>query len=169
MITCPVCLTSNVDNTFFCHECGHYLLEDGKGRETELYDLRIISGLNAPSSEPEKTADAATGPVGVCLEIRDKCQAIDMPDHKGVCLGRLDPSAGIFPEIDLTELGSEGKSVSRRHAMLLSEDNRLIIEDLGSANGTYLNGKRLNPYAREPVEDGDILHLGKLEVLVRIL
>jgi hypothetical protein len=171
MITCPVCLTSNVDNTFFCEECGYYLLEDSESRETELYDLRTIPGQAA--SPVEVQADAASEsparPVAVYLEIGDTSRVIDMPDQRGACLGRLDPAAGFFPEVDLTEMGCDSKSVSRRHAQLASLDGRLVIEDLGSANGTYVNGKRLEPYAPASLEDGDTLHLGKLEVVVRML
>jgi pSer/pThr/pTyr-binding forkhead associated (FHA) protein len=40
------------------------------------------------------------------------------------------------------------------------------VEDLGSTNGTLLNGERLSPYIPEILKDGDQLQLGKLLIEV---
>jgi hypothetical protein len=51
--------------------------------------------------------------------------------------------------------------VSRRHAMLtLQPDGGLVVRDLGSANGTQLNGKDVVPGVDTPVSDGDALGIG---------
>jgi pSer/pThr/pTyr-binding forkhead associated (FHA) protein len=51
--------------------------------------------------------------------------------------------------------------ISRRHAYLFIRDGAACIEDLGSRNGTYLSGVRLDDQARE-LHDGDSLALGGL-------
>ncbi len=51
-------------------------------------------------------------------------------------------------------------AVSRHHAQILRRDGEFLIEDLGSSNGTYLNGKRLVPNAPESFYDDDRLQLG---------
>jgi pSer/pThr/pTyr-binding forkhead associated (FHA) protein len=38
--------------------------------------------------------------------------------------------------------------------------------DLGSANGTFVNGKRLNPNVEQTLNNGDIIALGKLKMQV---
>ena len=38
--------------------------------------------------------------------------------------------------------------------------------DLGSSNGTYLNGRRLNPHVEEPLKHGDIVAVGKLKIQI---
>jgi pSer/pThr/pTyr-binding forkhead associated (FHA) protein len=38
--------------------------------------------------------------------------------------------------------------------------------DLGSANGTYLNGKRLGPNTEQSISHGDIIALGKLKIQI---
>ena len=49
-------------------------------------------------------------------------------------------------------------SVSRRHARFVREDLRYLLEDLGSRNGSYLNGAPLSGPAH--LSDGDVVHFG---------
>src|SRR4051812_39895560 len=53
-----------------------------------------------------------------------------------------------------------GKNVSRHHAQILRRGADYLIEDLASSNGTYLNGRRLPPYAPQPLSDDDQLQIG---------
>jgi pSer/pThr/pTyr-binding forkhead associated (FHA) protein len=52
-------------------------------------------------------------------------------------------------------------NVSRRHAEVRHEDDEFWIVDLGSTNGTELNGKRIE---RARLADGDTITLGATEV-----
>ena len=54
--------------------------------------------------------------------------------HTSSLIGRVSRSRGIAPEVDVS--GDPG--VSRRHAQLTTDGSRWFIEDLGSANGTYV-------------------------------
>lgn len=54
--------------------------------------------------------------------------------------------------------------ISRRHAMIQQESNqRYHIIDLGSANGTFVNGNRI--VTPTPLHTGDIIGLGKTELI----
>lgn len=57
------------------------------------------------------------------------------------------------------------KRVSREHARLLREGRRVMLEDLGSTNGTFLNDERL----LEPLElrDGDTVGVGDVKFIFR--
>ncbi|HEX8342899.1 MAG TPA: FHA domain-containing protein [Tepidisphaeraceae bacterium] len=55
--------------------------------------------------------------------------------------------------------------VSRKHCRLVKEGNYLVVEDLGSANGTYLNGQRVTDAELNP---GDTLQIGPVQFLVQI-
>jgi predicted component of type VI protein secretion system len=48
-------------------------------------------------------------------------------------------------------------TVSRRHAELRIEDGRWLLKDLGSSNGTFVNGRRV---VEAEVRSGDVVHLG---------
>src|SRR5581483_11509678 len=52
------------------------------------------------------------------------------------------------------------KQVSRQHAHVLFQDGQHFIEDLGSSNGTYLNGQRLPARTPTPITERDMLQIG---------
>ena len=84
-------------------------------------------------------------------------------------LGRADPSGSKQPDIDLTKHDAHEQGVSRLHAQLQLYDDKVCVEDLGSRNGTYVNGERLAPYVEHPLYDGDWLRLGKFMILINYL
>src|ERR1700754_3595263 len=53
-------------------------------------------------------------------------------------------------------------SVSRRHVRLTVEEDHIVITDLGSTNGTFLNGRWVSQAEARP---GDILRLGETELV----
>ncbi len=55
-------------------------------------------------------------------------------------------------------------SVSRFHAQIAPEQGLLLLEDLNSSNGTFINGERID---RMAVHDGDVIRLGKVELVFR--
>jgi pSer/pThr/pTyr-binding forkhead associated (FHA) protein len=55
--------------------------------------------------------------------------------------------------------------VSRKHCRLIKDGNQLIVEDLGSANGTLVNGERVSDHEVVP---GDTLQIGPLQFIVQI-
>jgi serine phosphatase RsbU (regulator of sigma subunit)/pSer/pThr/pTyr-binding forkhead associated (FHA) protein len=52
----------------------------------------------------------------------------------------------------------ESQAVSRHHARIVCQDGLFFIEDLGSSNGTYINGARIRE--RVPLTENDTLQLG---------
>jgi len=82
-------------------------------------------------------------------------------------LGRLDPDTNTAPEIDLEPFDAADKGVSRKHAMIVRREGSLNIMDLGSYNGTYLNGQRLVAQQPRILRDGDDLRLGHLVLHIK--
>ncbi|GAB4453666.1 MAG: hypothetical protein Kow0031_35860 [Anaerolineae bacterium] len=117
-----------------------------------------------PSSNSAETAASQ-----VCLRIGPDRQLIQFQLSESVCIGRLDPGQDIFPDIDLTQFNLEAKAVSRRHVRLFVEDTVVMVEDLDSLNGTFLNGQRLPPFLSVPLSNGDNLRLSSLQMEVSFL
>lgn len=54
------------------------------------------------------------------------------------------------------------RNVSRRHARFLRVNGAVFLEDLGSANGTRVNGERLT--ARRRIRPGDLVQIGDYDI-----
>jgi len=68
-------------------------------------------------------------------------------------------SLGRLTENDVCLPGDVFPSVSQRHARIERREDGLWIEDLGSKNGTFVNGQKIE---RERISPGDILQLGSI-------
>ena len=77
-------------------------------------------------------------------------------------IGRFDSVTGMRPEVDLTN-EDQSRNISRRHARLVIKDGKpFVAEEIGTMNGTFLNGKKLANGVLTPVQDGDELVLCRL-------
>jgi CRP-like cAMP-binding protein len=77
-------------------------------------------------------------------------------------LGRYDSVTGMTPEIDLTN-EDQSRNISRRHARLVvKEGKHFLAEEIGTMNGTFLNGQKLPNGVLTPIKDGDELILCRL-------
>jgi len=96
---------------------------------------------------------------------------IDNGDRYGIdkgetVLGRIDPVEDIHPDVDLSIYKGFDLGVSRRHAVILrEEENRFSVEDLGSTNGTIVNREKIQPGERTSLKEGDIIFLGRLKAV----
>ena len=54
--------------------------------------------------------------------------------------------------------------VSRKHAKISAGDGQILIQDLGSTNGTWLNGRRM--FAAQRLKKGDKIKIGRTIVVV---
>jgi pSer/pThr/pTyr-binding forkhead associated (FHA) protein len=78
-------------------------------------------------------------------------------------VGRADPVTGTIPELDLGAFDTN-RTLSRRHAKILREGALYFVRDEGGANGTFVNGERVNPGASVALKPGDKLRFGSVEV-----
>lgn len=58
------------------------------------------------------------------------------------------------------ELQIVSPGVSRKHARLVFQNNHYLLEDLGSSNGTFVNGERI--LKSKPLKNGDVISLGRM-------
>lgn len=67
-------------------------------------------------------------------------------------------SIGRHPTCHVRLDPEQDTAVANRHTVVQRKDAVWVVRDLGSAQGTYLNGRRLE--AEEPLNDGDVIRLG---------
>jgi hypothetical protein len=165
MIECPSCGRKHRPGTLFCSECGVYLPTGGPLRTEPLPDEELpVSRANPWVSE--QVDEDKTTPTPLYLKILGTDRQIRLPSSTEVHVGRLDAAHGIFPDLDLTTDGGLEGGVSRRHCKIHQRGATYLVEDVGSANGTFLNGQRLTPYLPHVLKDKDELQLGTVKMQV---
>jgi pSer/pThr/pTyr-binding forkhead associated (FHA) protein len=101
-------------------------------------------------------------PTGFTLRISGAVDPIKISNKSEYLLGRSDPKHEVVPDVDLGPYGGQQLGVSRKHAYLIQTETGLSIRDLGSTNGTLVNGRVLAANQDWPLRDGDEIRLGKL-------
>jgi pSer/pThr/pTyr-binding forkhead associated (FHA) protein len=168
MVKCPSCGKRHPENTLFCDECGAYLLSEERKR-TDPLAQEDVDWLETDFGTAGAFVNISTRPMTVHLSIQDSGREVEFTLAKEVSIGRLDPATATFPDIDLTTDGALEKGVSRRHAKITRKGAEAFLEDLGSVNGTLLNGKRLTPYLPHVLNDEDEIRVGRLFMRVHIV
>ena len=164
MIICKNCRHENVAGALFCAECGTQL--DG----VETLNTQSISSeqiqedlKNRPANMEPPSSPANSW---ISLHLMDSGKILPLASRNEFTMGRLSEGQPIMPDIDLTPYQAYASGVSRLHAVVKRDADHVIIMDLGSSNGTYLNGRRLNPHTEETLKHGDVVALGKLKIQV---
>jgi hypothetical protein len=165
MITCLNCRHKEVSGAVFCSQCGAQLVTP-----VDIDTLKIntagtgerIKGNTAPYQPPPPT----TLNSWVSLHMVESGQILPLADRTEFTLGRTTEGQPIMPDVDLSPFNAYANGVSRLHAVLKCINKHTIIMDLGSSNGTYVNGSRVTPNMEHPVAHGDIVYLGKLKIQV---
>ncbi len=68
-------------------------------------------------------------------------------------------------DIDIGVQESDGQIwSSRQHAVITFDKNTLIIEDLNSLNGTWINGTKLLAGTKRPMRPNDVIQIGKVQI-----
>jgi len=150
----------------FCAECGAQLI----GRDTLTTQNIATDNLGRVSkrktgeiSQPVEGADAWAN-----LHLLDTGQILPLSIRNEFTMGRISEGQPIMPDIDLSPYQAYAAGVSRLHAVIKRSGNSIIFMDLGSANGTFLNGARLAPNIEQTLKHGDIVALGKLRLQILI-
>jgi len=114
-------------------------------------------GAKAPAEEPD------TPPV-LAQFIADESLRVFQVYKEITTIGRQDPVTGITPDIDLTDEDVK-RSVSRRHAKLIySNGTFYLAEEVGTLNGTFINGKRIPTGILTPIKSGAQVGFGMLRL-----
>ena len=125
----------------------------------------------APAPAPAPPAPAPAAPVAVAQNLALRIVASGQvlllePERSEFLVGRPDPVTGIQPEINLGPFDTM-RTLSRRHAKILKEGGLYFVrEEVGTTNGTFVNGERIKTGAAVPLKPGNRLRFGSIEVEV---
>jgi FHA domain len=167
MIICSNCKHSNMAGAMFCAECGAQLV--GKDTlttqniSTQQFEQDIEHQPKDDMYQPFDGSDAWGS-----LHLLDTGQVLPLSNRNEFTMGRVSEGQPIMPDIDLSPYQAYAAGVSRLHAVIKRDGARVVFIDLGSANGTYINGKRLVPNVEQVLSHGDVVALGKLKLQVLI-
>jgi hypothetical protein len=159
-VLCPFCERYSAPNVTHCAHCGQPIQPSGLEVTRQLFRAPLTLPAGRPSQDyfpPDANAVLQFLPSGHVLAL-----ALDKP----AILGREGKSHETFDHIDLTELNAVRHGVSRQHCKFRREGLQLVVTDLHSTNGTYLNDRRLEAGTDVIVLHGDKLILGTLHLLV---
>lgn len=94
-------------------------------------------------------------------------EVVDHPVQTMITMGRRDNANHKQIDIDFASFGIG--QVSRLHAFIYADEKGLQVQDFNSRNGTFLNGYKLIPMQRYPLNTGDVLSLGQIPVQVELI
>ena len=161
MITCPTCQHPEVEGALFCSECGAQLvsIQNLSTRNFQIdEEMPNVGSSKAINSVEFSSSDK------ISLQILDGGQFISLAERKEFTVGRVSDGQSVMPDIDLTPYSAYENGVSRLHAVIKKSNNNISLMDLGSSNGTYLNGTRLTPERDYALQHSNIISFGKLKI-----
>src|SRR5260221_2790193 len=163
MQVCPNCSFRNRPGVVFCENCGASLIGDSP-LSTKSFGSKSPSGV---PTDQEIIASAGTDifALGTVLRIEiEGAEPILLKPKQETVFGRRDPATGTMPDVDLTPFAGYRMGVSRKHALIRQGDDgdHLNLCDLGSSNGTFLNGTRLTANRPYKLRDGDEIRFGQM-------
>lgn len=166
MIICSNCKHANMTGAMFCAECGAQLI----GRDSLTTQTITTDGLGRGTKRMTGEFDQAVEGVDAWanLHLLDTGQVLPLSSRNEFTMGRVSEGQPIMPDIDLSPYQAYAAGVSRLHAVIKRIGGQVIFMDLGSANGTYINGKRLASNVEQVLHHGDVIALGKLRLQVLI-
>jgi hypothetical protein len=174
---CPVCTTPHEEGTGnFCEICGYNFLTGAQGGVPfpllpPIPQPQPIAQTYIPNSAQSDPIPASNAPIKwqVVVSIDPSLASPDSPPAPAQLprtidltaptnlIGRTSQARAIHPEIPL----DADDAVSSRHAILtIQADGSLILRDIGSSNGTMVNGKEIAVMADIQLHSGDKITLG---------
>ena len=166
MIVCSNCNHTNMAGALFCSECGAQLSGADSLTTQNISTSQVREAIKKKSPVSPTMPPVVLSNNWVTLHLLDTGQVLPLSERNEFTLGRISEGQPIMPDIDLSPYQAYASGVSRLHAVIKRDIGRVLLMDLGSSNGTYINGKRLNPNEETLLGNGDVVALGKLKIQV---
>jgi len=175
-IFCPACKMKNETSAKVCAYC-NTPLRSRNSQQTVLFRsiLKVTAALpdtvedflDAPVPATEPFMNFEIPSKGIVLINLENGQLIATQEEKSFILGRLSGELKTKePLVDLSPFDALQLGISRVHALICRTQDGYQIKDLESSNGTWLENQRLVPRQTYPLESGDRIRIGRLNILV---
>ena len=118
-----------------------------------------------PAMAPAPAAGRTSGPQRL---VHDKSgMEFALAAGSETMIGRRDPVTGIDPDIDLTPVDTQ-RSISRRHAKVYRRGDKFFVaEEIGTMNGTFVRGVRIETGVPTEIQLGDEVRCGLVNLEFR--
>jgi hypothetical protein len=171
MILCPTCQNKEPSGALFCSECGARLvvLEIPTTNAIDRNQTGLLMFQpRAPSPPPAPSTVIGLPEAAVSLHLIESGMILHLSGQNEYTLGRVSEGQPILPDVDLSPYEAFSQGVSRLHSALKLNNQRVFITDLGSSNGTRVNGQKIMPNVDYPLNHGDVVALGKFKIQILI-
>jgi hypothetical protein len=160
MAICEQCSSHTREGALICDNCGAPLNDDihnvNSTRELPISAEELVAKQNHGNDQFGRR-------LSIFLHINGAITPIMVGRQQStVYLGRSENGGASRVDVDLSRYDAFDNGVSRTHAAIHVADDKLMIVDMGSANGTFLNGQQLEPRQPLVLRDGDEICLGRL-------
>lgn len=163
MIECPSCKNREFVGTLFCGNCGTRLINVTPVPTMSIPRDQLSLEASATKPSVPEGPDLASGAL-LGLRVISGGEILSLIGRDNYTLGRTVEGQPIVPDVDLSPYDAFEQGVSRLHCEIRLKDDGVYIVDLDSANGTLINGKRIEIQKPIGVKHGDILQLGRMRL-----
>ena len=174
-VQCPFCQFQNEDGALFCEQCKSDLsaVPAGAPAGVPMGDAAMAAApAPAPGGAPAGDAGAPAAPLPAgsapkLVVLRGLKINVEYPVYEGNnFVGRADEKP---VDIDLDDQEPPDRVwSSRQHCLITFENGSLNVEDLNSANGTFVNRTRVYPGQKRGLNVGDVLQVGTVQLKVKV-
>jgi hypothetical protein len=161
---CPVCKLANDPNATICQHCKAPLNKIAP--EESPTTKRVENSFELTEELKDQITKVYPPPsLGLLLFLLNSGEPIALCTEQEFVLGRGGAlvSKTIF---DLAEFDAYAMGVSRSHVLIKAVEDKYILTDLNSANGTWVDGNRLFPGKPHDLPSGAVIQLGRLKLVV---
>jgi pSer/pThr/pTyr-binding forkhead associated (FHA) protein len=139
--------------------------------QTQLPQTNVLGG-SAAEPMPDRETSGGTNYLTASWKLVFKIgsETVQLAIGEPITVGRkVDVAKDADINFDLTPYGAYQGGVSRKHAVITFHNGALYIEDLGSTNGTRINGFQLTAKRKYRLRDGDEIEFARLRTSARFM
>ena len=152
-----------MEGVIYCSECGAQLVFSQGVHTTGMQET---DGLAQEPTVSEPGPAPSFPDSLVTLHVISKDVFLHIAEYGEAIIGRGSEGQSMVPDIDLHPYQAFDSGVSRLHAAITITPDQVMVIDLGSSNGTSINGIKISPNEPHALNNGDLLSLGKLKMVV---